>query len=197
VSSEPLTRDDLEPPAETNDPLAELSDPYEWEDGYEEPGDYGDPDEELDELALDDDDPADDPDALTDLALRDSEPVLLVWPRAEYEEVDQRWPEVLEPIGADSWDAYRRYHQALITRWVRRRLPPLVQVTGTAEGFADWLAEQGADPVSVDFVAMAEAYGYHLADHTGGVELPPAGTDPCWCGSDLNYADCCLPLSPS
>jgi SEC-C motif len=202
VSSEPLTRDDLGRQSETNDPLAELSDPYELEDGYEEPVDLdnldepSDPDESLDELAVDDDDPDDDPDWLTDLAQRDSEPVLLVWPREEYDEVDQRWPEVLEPIGADSWEAYRRYYQALITRWVNRRLPPLVQVTGTAEGFGDWLAEQGADPLSVDFVAMAEAYGYHLADQTGGVELPPSQSDPCWCGSGLSYADCCLLLSP-
>lgn len=202
VSSEPLTRDGLDPSAEPNDPLAELSDPFELEDGYDEPGDYdnlnepGDPEEALDELAGGDDDPDDDdPDLLTDLAMRDSEPVLLVWPREEYEEVDRRWPELLEPIGAESWDAYRRYHQALITRWVNRRLPPLVQVTGTANGFADWLAEQETDPLSVDFVAMAEAYGYHLADQTGGVELPPAPADPCWCGSGVSYAECCLPLS--
>lgn len=211
VSSEPLTRDDLGRPAEANDPLAALSDPYELEDGYEEPADFGDPDEPLDELAIDDDDLDDDdlggddldgddldddPDWLTDRVLRDSEPVLLVWPREQYEEVDQRWPEVLEPIGAESWDAYRRYHQALITRWVNRRLPPLLQVTGTADGFADWLAEQDADPLSVDFVAMAEAYGYYLADQTGGSELPPGQADPCWCGSGISYADCCLPLSP-
>jgi hypothetical protein len=196
VSSKPLTRDGLDPSAEPNDPLAAPRDPYDLEDEYDEPGDYDDPDEELDELALDDDDdPDDDPDGLTDLALRDSEPVLLVWPREEYEEVDQRWPEVLEPIGADSWEAYRHYYQALITRWAARPLPPLVQVTGTAEGFAEWLVEQGADPLSVDFVSMAEAYGHHLADLTGGVELPPAGTDPCWCGSEVSYAECCLPLS--
>jgi SEC-C motif len=177
-----------------DDPLAELSDPYDLDDGYEEPGDYDDPDEELDELALDDDDEPDE--LLTDLALRDSEPVVLIWPRDEYDEIDQRWPEVLEPIGADSWDGYRRYYQALITRWADRGLPPLLQVTGTAEGFAEYLADQGADPLGVDFVAMADAYGHQLADQAGGVELPPARTDPCWCGSEVSYAECCLPLSP-
>jgi SEC-C motif-containing protein len=194
VSSEPLTRNDLDPPVEGDDPLAELSDPYDLDDGYEESGDYDDPDQELDELALDDDD--DDPEELTNLALRDSEPVLLIWPRDEYEEVDQRWPEVLEPIGTDSWDGYRRYYQALMTRWAKRGLPPLLQVTGSAEGFADYLAEQGADPMGADFVAMADAYGHQLADQAGGVELPPARTDSCWCGSEISYAECCLPLSP-
>lgn len=199
VSSEPLTRDDLGQPAESDDPLAGLSDPFELADGSDEPGDFDDPAEPLDELAIGDDDfdgdPDGDPEGFTDLVSRDSEPVLLVWPREEYEEVDQRWPEVLEPIGADSWDAYRRYYQALITRWTARRLPPLLLVTGTAEGFADWLDEQVADPLSIDYVAMAEAYGNQLVDQTGGVELPPARTDPCWCGSGIEYAGCCLRLS--
>ncbi|HEY8474269.1 MAG TPA: SEC-C domain-containing protein [Natronosporangium sp.] len=198
MSSEPLTRDGPGQPAEPGDPLAGLSDPFERDDGYGEPGDFGEPDGALDELALDDDDFDElggDPEWLADLMSRDSEPVLLVWPREEYEQVDQRWPEVLEPIGADSWDAYRRYYQSLITRWTARRLPPLLQVTGTADGFAEWLEEQDVDPLSIDYVAMAEAYGSYLADQTGGVELPPAETDPCWCGSGDRYTDCCLPLS--
>lgn len=178
---------------EPDDPLAELSDPYDLDDGSEEPDGYDDPDDYGD-LAVDDD-----PEELAELealAFGDSEPVLLVWPHNEYEEVDQRWPEVLEPIGVDSWDGYRRYYQAILTRWLKRDLPPLSMVAGTAEGFAEWLAEQGVDPLSVDLVAMADGYGDHLAEQGGAIELPPGEADPCWCGSEVSYRECCRQLSP-
>jgi hypothetical protein len=193
VSSERLIRDDPGPTAGTDDPLAELRDPYDLEDGYEEPDDYGEPDE-YDPLSLDDE--TGELDDLARLAYHDSEPVLLVWPQAEYDQVDQRWPEVLEPIGADSWDEYRRHYQAVIVRWSRRGLPPLLLVTGSADGFEEWLSEQGVDPLSVDLVGMADAYGHHLAEQVGGVELPPGPGQPCWCGSDVSYRECCEPLSP-
>lgn len=184
MSSEPLIQDDLDPEVGGDDPLAELDGPSDLDDELEVPDDF-------DDLGLDDE-----PHELDELALRDSDPVLLIWPRDEYEQVDQRWPEVLEPIDAESWDDYRRYYQALLTRWARRELPPLSMVTGTADGFEEWLAEQGADPMSVDLVAMADAYGDHLAEQVGAVELPPAAADPCWCGSEVSYARCCRPLSP-
>jgi hypothetical protein len=181
-----LIQEDLDSIVEPDDPLAELEGPHDLDGELEEPDD-------LDDLALDEE-----PYELGEFGLPDpdSDPVLLVWPRDEFDQVDQRWPEVLEPIGGESWDDYRRQYQALLTRWVRRDLPPLSMVTGTADGFAEWLADQGADPMSVDLVAMAEAYGHHLADQFGAVELPPAAGDPCWCGSGLGYADCCQPLSP-
>jgi hypothetical protein len=190
VSSKPLTHDDLPRPVGADDPLDELSDPYDLGDGPEEPGAFDDP-EEYGDLAV-----ADDPAVPGALAFGDSDPVVLVWPRDEYEEIDQRWPEVLEPIGVDSWDGYRRYYQAMITRWVSRDLPPLSLVTGTADGFAEWLAEQGADPLSVDLVAMADGYGDQLAEQGGAVELPPAADAPCWCGSGVSYQQCCRPLAP-
>lgn len=186
MSSEPLIQEDLDPGVEPDDPLAELEGPSDLDGEVEEP-------DEFDELAFDDE-----PFELDEFAPSDpdSDPVLLVWPHDEYEQVDQRWPEVLEPIGADSWDDYRRQYQALLTRWVRRGLPPLSMVTGTADGFAEYLVEQGADPVSVDLVAMAEEYTHHLADQVGAAELPPAAGHPCWCGSGIRYASCCQPLSP-
>lgn len=131
---------------------------------------------------------------LGDHPLREVDPVLLVWPPDEYEQIDQRWPEVLEPIGAESWQEYRRQCQALISRWAARGLP-LSLVTGSADGFEEWLADQGADPVSVDLVAMADGYGDHLVDQGAAVELPPDPADPCWCGSGTSYARCCLPLA--
>jgi hypothetical protein len=186
VSSEPLIQEDLDSMIEPDDPLAELEGPSEFDGEFEVP-------DEFDALTGADD--GYEPE-LASLMEGDSDPVLLVWPRDDYEQVDQRWPEVLEPIGADCWDDYRRLYQALLTRWTRRGLPSLSMVTGSADGFADWLSEQGADPMSVDLVAMAEGYGQHLADQVGAVELPPAGTDPCWCGSGVSYGGCCQPLSP-
>lgn len=185
MSSEPLIQEDLDSVVEPDDPLAELEGPHDLDGELEVPDVY-------DDLAFDDD-----PFELDELAPDpDSDLVLLIWPRDEYEQVDQRWPEVLEPIGAESWDDYRRLYQALLTRWVRRGMPPLAMVAGTADGFAEWLADQGADPVSEDLVAMAETYGHHLADQFGARELPPATGDPCWCGSEVSYARCCQPLSP-
>lgn len=180
MSSEPLIQEELESSTEPDDPLAELEGPFDLDGEPEEP-------DELDDLLLDGEpfEPDDD-----DLPVSDSDPVLLVWPQEEYELVDQRWPEVLEPIGAESWDDYRRQYQGLITRWVRRGLP-LSMVSGTADGFAEWLSDQGADPVSVDLVGMAEAFGHHLADQVGAVELPPEPGDPCWCGSGISYDGCC------
>lgn len=181
---------------------SEVEDGLDDEFEREPDGDFDPDDDEFDELdasdELDDltfDDDFDDDDADRD-PFRDGEvePVLLVWPREEYELVDQRWPEVIEPIGADNWEGYRRHHQALIVRWAKRG-QPLSMVTGSADGFADWLSEQGTDPLTVDLVAMADAYGHHLAEQVGAVELPPAETDQCWCGSELSYRECCQRLS--
>lgn len=177
---------------EADDPLAEIADPYDLDEAFDEPDGY-----ESDRFDPDDDDPPvyDDPYQQAD-PIYGSEPVLLVWSQPEYEQVDQRWPEVLEPIGAESWDDYRRHYQAVITRWARAGRPPLSLVHGTADGFAAWLVEQGVDPLTGDLVAQADRYGDHLADQGGAVELPPEPDDPCWCGSGARYQQCCRPLSP-
>lgn len=121
--------------------------------------------------------------------------VLLVWPEAAYDEVDQRWPELLEPTGAESWDEYREYTQGFIVDWVRRTRTPLLAVLGDAGEFEEWLAEQGADPYQSNLVGLAREYGDHLASQGDPVELPPDPDAPCWCGSDLTYAQCCRRLT--
>lgn len=123
--------------------------------------------------------------------------VLLVWPEAAYEEVDQRWPELLEPSGAESWDEYREYCQGFIMDWVQRSRTPLLAVAGDADEFEEWLAEQGADPYQSNLVALAREYGDYLASQGDPVELPPDPDAPCWCGSGVSYAQCCRQLSPS
>lgn len=124
-----------------------------------------------------------------------AEAVLLVWPEQEYERVDEQWPEVLEATGADDWEDYRRRHQVLIMSWQRRHRAPLWQVTGTADGFAEFLVEVEADPMSVDLVSVARRYGDYLADRAEPQPLPPERDDPCWCGSGLTYQACCLRLA--
>ncbi len=133
-----------------------------------------------------------DPDAQPYLS---SEAVVLVWPREEYEQVDEHWPEVLEATGASDWEDYRRRHQALVAGWAQQSRAPLWQVTGTAEGFAEFLAEQDEDPDTADLVTLAEQYGTWLADQEDALLLPPADDDPCWCGSGQAYRICCLRLS--
>lgn len=191
MSFEPVARDRTEPAVDPDDPLADLPGPDQWDGPELSDPDYDDP-AEWDGFAVDR--PGDDPYLHTADDIGDGEPVLLVWPHAEFAQIDLRWPEVLEPIGTDTWEDYRRHYQALITRWTGRGLP-LLMVCGTAEGFAEWLREQGADPVSVDLVAMADAYGGHLSEQGTAVELPPAGDDPCWCGSGERYHGCCRLLS--
>lgn len=123
---------------------------------------------------------------------RGGEAVLLVWPRDEYERMDERWPEVLEATGAGGWDDYRRQLQAVIAEWVPRGVA-LWQVTGTADGFAEFLAEQDADPADADLVRLAELYGDQLAERDDTRLMPPAAADPCWCGSGARYESCCRP----
>jgi tetratricopeptide (TPR) repeat protein len=182
------TRDDDDPVVvqlmATRDRLAEV------------PGGDGDVGEDVAGAAdLEEDLPAAagiDPDAQPYLS---SEAVVLVWPREEYEQVDEYWPEVLEATGASDWEDYRRRHQALVAGWAQQSRAPLWQVTGTAEGFAEFLAAQDEDPDTADLVMLAEQYGTWLADQEDALLLPPADEDPCWCGSSKAYRTCCLPLS--
>lgn len=124
-----------------------------------------------------------------------AEAVLLVWPEPEYEKLDERWPEVLEATGADDWDDYRRRHQALITTWGRYHRGPLWQVTGTVDGFEEFLAAEGVDLASADLVSYAERYGDQLAEQTDPQPLPPEDGDPCWCRSGFAYERCCRRLA--
>lgn len=168
----------------------------------DEDGDGADTDTDDRDLAGGDlDDGADYPYPDPDFAGRggDGDPdgaVLLVWPEAAYDEVDQRWPELLEPTGAESWDEYREYCQGFIVDWVRRSRTPLLAVLGDADEFEEWLAEQGADPYQSNLVALAREYGDHLASQGDPVELPPEPDAPCWCGSGVSYARCCRRLTP-
>lgn len=167
------------------------------EDGL--PDDAGVPDDELADGGEDDGEleAADDfTEDLTSGEVADGDgAVLLIWPQDAYEQVDQRWPEVLEPTGAEDWDEYRRYCQALIVSWTSRHREQLYQVTGDPDEFDEWMAEQGADPYHSNLVTLARGYGDYLAEQGDPVELPPAPEDPCWCGSGGSYADCCRPLS--
>lgn len=161
------------------------------EDDYEP--DLGDLDEEPYALDLDDLDEERYAPYLDLEGSADADGLLLVWSRDAYEQLDQRWPEVLEPTGADDWDGYRRYCQTLITAWARRGRS-LLAVTGDADEFDEWLTDQGADPYYANLLGLVRGYGRHVADQADPVELPPRRDDPCWCGSDHAYADCCSRL---
>jgi hypothetical protein len=144
-----------------------------------------------DEYAPDGRDGGDDAGASYDGA----EALLLVWPLPEYERVDERWPEVLEATGADGWDDYRRRQQAVIAAWSQRHRAPLWQVTGTADGFEEFLSAREVDLASADLVGLAQRYGDYLAEQADPQPLPPAPADPCWCRSGLAYQSCCLRLA--
>ena len=179
--------------------------PGEYEEGFEDPDALGDePDGGgdaaggLDGLAdlgeLGDFDPERYAPYLDPEGSQEADALLLVWSQEAYEQIDQRWPEVLEPTGADNWDEYRRFCQTLIAGWSRQGRS-LALVTGDADGFEEWLTEQGADPYYANLVGMARRYGRYLAEQEDPVEMPPGRDDPCWCGSGRTYAGCCLRLA--
>lgn len=119
------------------------------------------------------------------------EPVLLWWPREELAAVAFRWPELAEAWGPTDWEEARQRRQTLIAVWNETGQPALQQVTGSADGFAAFLTEQG---IGAERDALA-AYTDYLADQGGGSKLPPPRNEPCWCGSGSKYKKCCLPLA--
>jgi tetratricopeptide (TPR) repeat protein len=103
---------------------------------------------------------------------------LVFFPQAEFAQLIEQFPAVVEVYGKD-WDSHRaRVEKDLV------RLRGRAVLKGTAAG----LIAQG-DPTDAK---TRTAY----ADQPGEeIPWPPERNDHCWCGSGLKYKKCCLPRS--
>lgn len=126
----------------------------------------------------------------------DEEPLLIFWPRAEFDALLQRWPKVAEYIG-DSWDEHRGLLERSLIDVTESSATPPVLVAGSVEGLIAFAAELDEDSVGPgdthdpdDLDVMLE-----YADSLEGPSIawPPGRNDHCWCGSGLKYKKCCLP----
>ena len=126
----------------------------------------------------------------------DEEPLLVFWPRADFDALLQRWPKVSEYIG-ETWDLHRALlERALIEVSESSAIPPVL-VAGSVDGLIAFAAELDEDSVGPgdthdpgDLDVILE-----YADSIEGppLEWPPGRNDDCWCGSGLKYKKCCLP----
>lgn len=121
------------------------------------------------------------------------QPVLIWWPEQDHAAVGLRWPALLAEDGFESWQEHRRLRQVAIVAWGELGRPPLRQVTGSADGFAEFLAARGLDG-DQDALTL---YTEQLAEQGEAVVLPPGRNEPCWCGSGVKYKKCCLPRGRS
>jgi tetratricopeptide (TPR) repeat protein len=110
---------------------------------------------------------------------------MLVWPRRELDRAHQRWPGVFTgDIPA---------HCAAIEQRLRRMADQqhasrITLITGTVDGLADYLRDEGGDPgeesTRLSYAARARELGHTLP-------WPPGRNQPCWCGSGQKYKKCC------
>ncbi|GAA0228859.1 SEC-C domain-containing protein [Cryptosporangium japonicum] len=105
---------------------------------------------------------------------------LVFWPKAEFDQLVERWPALTETYGAD-WDEHRA---RLERELVRRSGPDLVLVPGTVAGL-----EAAGDP------ADPQTRASYVSNSTEHINWPPERNAPCWCGSGIKYKKCCLPRS--
>ena len=111
------------------------------------------------------------------------------WPRAEYHALIARWPRLSAHVG-DTWDEHRRRverHCVLVERNGLR----VSQVAGEVDGFAAFLAANGAaKPSEDDLLAYPDM---RTVAASSLASWPPARNAPCWCGSGAQYKRCCRP----
>ncbi|MBW3604599.1 MAG: SEC-C domain-containing protein [Actinobacteria bacterium] len=118
------------------------------------------------------------------------------FPRDQYAQALDRWPELGQRWDADDYAGYARYIQGRLLDVARvlGRNPQLVPLdVDELEAYAD---EHGMDPGDADaraaFAAVAAEQGHALA-------WPPRRNDRCWCGSGRKYKKCCdtVPTDPA
>lgn len=116
---------------------------------------------------------------------------MLVWQRADYADITQRWPQALP---ADHEGYYRRVEAQLRERQRNHPACTIILTPASAEEFTAYLTRTGADPAEP---ATHDAYAQHTHPHQP-MTWPPGRNQPCWCGSGHKYKKCCgNPTAPS
>jgi tetratricopeptide (TPR) repeat protein len=110
---------------------------------------------------------------------------MLVWQRAELQVATQYWPAV---FAADVENHHAEVEQRLRGLSAQRDVASISLILGSADGFAGYLTETGADPAeeSVRLAYAQRAKGQGLV-----TSWPPGRNQACWCGSRSKYKKCC------
>ncbi|GLY06493.1 hypothetical protein Acsp01_68720 [Actinoplanes sp. NBRC 101535] len=111
----------------------------------------------------------------------------LFWPRAEFDALAKRWPELAESYGPD-WDE----HRARIERDMSLKSGAGLHVLpASVAGLAAYAGADG-DPAARP---VRDAYARTLT--AAAINWPPERNAACWCGSGAKYKKCCLPRARS
>jgi tetratricopeptide (TPR) repeat protein len=114
----------------------------------------------------------------------------LYWPRAEFDQLIERWPALAEEFGQD-WDEHRAAVETDLARYAAGGYPRLVLLTGEVDGLIAFAKSAGEDPAKS---GVADDYARGIAA-ARQVSWPPSRNGPCWCGSGQKYKKCCRPRS--
>jgi len=127
---------------------------------------------------------------------RPSMVVSLAWfPRGEWEEAVDAWPDLLVDLPADHL-AYSHRIEARLKRLARSLVGhPLRVAAMTVEGLRQYCTDNGVHPDSGEARA---SYAAELARLQEALVWPPGRNAPCWCGSGRKYKLCCgpVPMAP-
>lgn len=128
--------------------------------------------------------------AAFDSALHDGDEApegVLFWPRAEFDQLLQRWPAMEDEYEAD-WDDHRAGVEEGMAHWSEVGAGPPKLVVGSIEGLIRYAGvREPTDPEVLD------GYESELASTGPALHWPPRRNDACWCGSGQKYKKCCLP----
>jgi tetratricopeptide (TPR) repeat protein len=124
--------------------------------------------------------------SVVDPSARPSRVQMLVWQRDELQRAMQRWPEVFTQEDVEG-------HHAAVERWLQELTNeqhggPITLISGSADGFADYLQRAGGDPAEE---SVRLGYSAQVLDIGRTISWPPGRNHPCWCGSTRKYKKCC------
>lgn len=115
----------------------------------------------------------------------------LFWPRAEFDRLRARWPELTETYGG-SWDEHRATVERALLTASAQGAARLAVLAASVDEYADLAADLDADAVDP---SVRDRYVEEADDDARFVPWPPGRNDACWCESGAKYKKCCLPRS--
>jgi hypothetical protein len=126
----------------------------------------------------------------------DEEPLLIFWPRPDFDALLDGWPKVAEFIG-HSWDEHRALMEKALVEVSESSATPPVLLAGSVDGLIAFAAEQdedsGPDEPPHDPGDLDVLLEYADSIESPALAWPPGRNEDCWCGSGLKYKKCCLP----
>ncbi|MQA77171.1 MAG: hypothetical protein GEV10_01590 [Streptosporangiales bacterium] len=115
----------------------------------------------------------------------------LFWPRAEFDRLRARWPELTETYGG-SWDEHRATVECALATASAQGAARLAVLAASVDEYADLAADLDADATDP---SVRDRYVEDADDDARFVPWPPGRNDACWCESGAKYKKCCLPRS--